>query len=819
LSVKQDESEIDAYETLERERQQRRGRQKRTRMVFSLPKVKLNLQMLLAYLQLAKTWMTWETLLLWVACLALSRGFILGEVMPFAFAFAASWLPEQRYQRLGCLIFCMVGFASVTTGWLLVGNLVTASMIIYLLPRLLPARPNSWIVKPLLVTLLVFVGKSSMVALANPTFYRVMVYSFEALMAGVLTFVFMIAWEAWQEKKSIPEYTYEEMTALAIVVVGLLMGMLDIDFYGVTLVGVLSRFVILTSALVWGAAGATVVGVFTGAVPAIANTLFPQTLAAYALTGLLAGLFRFFDRLGVFAGFVAGTLLFTFFVPSTQYNFAALWETALAGAMFFLLPATLRPSPILATREGSTRASGATEVKQYMQQVAGERLSRLARVFDEMSATFAPELGEQLSGEEEVKQIFEQMATGFCASCSLHTTCWDKEFYRTYRDLMALINQLGDKGEIPYNAVDENLKQRCIKPRELVTTISCHINNLKLNHRWERVVEESRGMVASQLKGVSEVMQGLAQGLKVPAEIDDSMREKLLLGCRQHFLPVKDVVPVLMGGHCYLHVMGQACATGDRCRDEVAPAIGSMMGRSYEVTDRVCPRPARGSCQFTLAPFFTYRVESGVAQTARGTICGDSFTVATLKSGEEMVLIADGMGSGRQAARDSRLAVRMLEELLASGFNDERAINSVNSVLHLRTRGERFVTLDLAMIKLDNAQADLVKICAAPTFLKRGASVNVISSPALPAGVFEEIELSRQTLLLQAGDIMVMVSDGVLETGTPSSNWLPAFLSVIDEGDPQKLADLIMRKALERVRGQVRDDMTVLCSRIELNYI
>ncbi|MGE5380804.1 MAG: SpoIIE family protein phosphatase, partial [Methylocystaceae bacterium] len=627
-----------------------------------------------------------------------------------------------------------------------------------------------------------------------------------------------IAWEAWQEKKSIQEYSYEEMTALAILVVGLLMGMLEIDFYGVTLVGLLSRFTILASALVWGAAGATVVGVFTGAIPAIANTMFPQTLAAYALTGLLAGLFRYFGRLGVFMGFLAGNLLFTFFIPSTQYNFAALWETALAGGLFFLLPASVRPTPAVTSLGGITRESGASEIKQYMQQVAGDRLSRLARVFDEMSATFAPEISEPASGEEEVKAIFEQTAAGFCASCSLHSTCWDREFYRTYRDLMALISQVGEKGDLPFSEVDETLKQRCVKPRELVTTVSCLVNNLKLNHRWERVVEESRGMVASQLKGVSEVMQGLAHGLKVPAEIDDEVREKLLIGCRQHFLPVKDVVPINLGGHCYLHVMGQACSTGSRCRDEVAPAMGSLMGRNYEVTDRVCPRPARGSCQFTLAPFFTYRIETGVAQTARTTICGDSFTVATLKSGEEMVLIADGMGSGRQAARESRLAVRMLEELLSSGFDDERAINSVNSVLHLRSRGERFVTLDLALIKLENAQADMIKVCAAPTFLKRGASVNVISSPALPAGVFEDIELSRQTLLLQAGDVLVMVSDGLLETGTPASNWLPAFLSVIDEEDPQKLADLIMRKALERVRGQVRDDMTVLCSRIELNY-
>jgi len=629
VSVQLEELEIYPYERLERERKQRQFKKAAPR---KLPRLHLdyNLQTLLAAMQTVKGWLTLETAVLWVACLALSRGFILGEVMPFAFAFAAAWLPNERYQRLGCLLLSIVGFASVTTGWLLAGNIVTIAMIIYLLPRLLPTRYNSWIVKPLLVALLVFVGKSSLVAVANPTFYRVMVYCFEALMAGVLTFVFMIAWEAWQEKKGIQEYSYEEMTALAILVVGLLMGMLDIDFYSVTLVGVLSRFVILASALVWGAAGATVVGVFTGAIPAMANTLFPQTLAAYALTGLLAGLFRFFDRLGVFAGFVAGTLLFTFFVPSTQYNFAALWETALAGALFFLLPASIRPNPLAVVSNGASVESGATEIKQYMQQVAGERLSRLARVFDEMSATFAPEISETTTaGEDEIKQIFEQMATGFCANCSQHAICWDKEFYRTYRDMMGMISRLGEGQELALNDLDERVKQRCIKPRELVTTINCLVNNLKLNHRWERVVEESRGMVASQLKGVSEVMQGLAQGLKVPAEIDDKMREKLLVGCRQHFLPIKVVVPVIMGGHCYLHVMGQACTSGNRCHEDVAPAIGSLMGRSYEVTDRVCPRPARGSCQYTLAPFFTYRVETGVAPTARGSVCGDSFTVAT----------------------------------------------------------------------------------------------------------------------------------------------------------------------------------------------
>lgn len=807
--------EIYPYERLERQPQKSR-RPKAKKRAWRRPKFDISeVKRLKPVLRLL---VERDNLLFWLGCLVLSRSFIMGEVMPFAFAFTGSWLPDKRYQRIFGLILCGLGFASVSSGWLWAGNLLACTLILFLLPKFSSSRISAWMLRPLLVVLMVFVAKSLFVALMHPTFYRVMVYVFEAMMAGILTFVFMIAREAITDRKEIQEYSYEEMTAAAILVVSFLMGLMNIDYHGVTLVGTLCRLVIMIAALIWGAAGATMVGVFTGAIPAIANTMFPQTLAVYAITGLLAGLFRYFGRLGVFLGFLAGSLLFTVFNPSVGHNIGSLWETAIAGLAFFLLPSSLQPQPTINSLGPIGSTAGPVEIRQFMQQVAGDRLARLARVFDEMASTFGPESEEKEEAEDGFKQILEQIAAGLCAGCSLNSSCWDRDFYRTYRDLLTLVSQLGEKEDLAYEEISESIRRRCVRPKELVAAVSFLVKSHKDNSRWEKVVEESQEVVSAQLKGVAELMAGLAGGLKNPAEIDDELRLKLLMACRKHFLPVKDVVPVIMGGQAYLHVMGQGCSGNERCREDIAPVLSSLMGKNYVVSDCVCPRGKRGSCQFTLVPHYNYRVETGVAQTSRGVICGDSFTVATIKGAEEMILLSDGMGTGQKAARESRLAVRMLEELLSSGFSPERAIKSVNSVLHLRSKGERFVTLDLAVINLESAEADMIKVCAAPSFLKRGAAVNIISGSALPAGVFDTIEPTIQSLLLQAGDVLVMVSDGLLEAGGNSMNWLPAFLSVVDESDPQRLADLIMGKALERVRGQVRDDMTVLCSRIELNY-
>ena len=70
---------------------------------------------------------------------------------------------------------------------------------------------------------------------------------------------------------------------------------------------------------------------------------------------------------------------------------------------------------------------------------------------------------------------------------------------------------------------------------------------------------------------------------------------------------------------------------------------------------------------------------------------------------------------------------------------------------------------------------------------------------------------------LNDGDIIVMCSDGVLESTTQYTNkelWLQFLLEEIQTEDSQKIADIILKEAIDNCYGKPKDDMTVMVAKI-----
>jgi stage II sporulation protein E len=125
----------------------------------------------------------------------------------------------------------------------------------------------------------------------------------------------------------------------------------------------------------------------------------------------------------------------------------------------------------------------------------------------------------------------------------------------------------------------------------------------------------------------------------------------------------------------------------------------------------------------------------------------------------------------------------------------------------------------MMMIDLYTAEVDFIKIGSAPSYVKRGKKVGEINSNSLPIGILDDLDLACEKMALCPRDIVIMVSDGVLEAGrkTASDNWVKEFLADVDESDPQVLAEMMINRALSLSRTHPRDDMTVLCMYIDIS--
>ncbi len=212
------------------------------------------------------------------------------------------------------------------------------------------------------------------------------------------------------------------------------------------------------------------------------------------------------------------------------------------------------------------------------------------------------------------------------------------------------------------------------------------------------------------------------------------------------------------------------------------------------------------------APAKKYTISCAAITKSKGgeEYCGDCYTYMPL--GEKyLVALSDGMGTGKEANLQSSLSLSFLEDFLSAGFDTLQALRLINSVLLLRSNEDTYATLDIALIDLANGDCEFIKLGANTTYIKRDKKVEQLTCKSLPAGILKRIEPQSASLMLEPGDYIIMMSDGV---HSPLDNWAIPFLKSQPNSSPQILTDSIMKEAIKRHGDEITDDMCILVSKI-----
>lgn len=182
------------------------------------------------------------------------------------------------------------------------------------------------------------------------------------------------------------------------------------------------------------------------------------------------------------------------------------------------------------------------------------------------------------------------------------------------------------------------------------------------------------------------------------------------------------------------------------------------------------------------------RVQVSARSRGKHRADGDRVIAFSAPCGKFYVLLCDGMGTGSEAARQSRETVGLIRQMLQAGLAPGAALGSVNSQLALTGRGGA-VTVDLAELNPESGKVWLYKWGAQPSWLlrrHRGSPVGA-SGPPPGLGVAQGRE-SVSHVTLQPTDTLVLISDGIL----PNPNQWSAFAA---DTPPSALAELILKSA------------------------
>jgi stage II sporulation protein E len=368
-------------------------------------------------------------------------------------------------------------------------------------------------------------------------------------------------------------------------------------------------------------------------------------------------------------------------------------------------------------------------------------------------------------------------------------------------------------GTVSKEDVPADFLSDCICADEFVAETNRGFEIAKLNHIWSSRITESREVIAEQLKEVSSVIQDITGDIYEAEEVARAEEERVARRLRAEHITARDIT-IFEKGDKRKEIYLSACCRSGRCitAKEAAAAISDVLGVKVRVSEASKSVITKDLESFIFVEDTKFKMLTGIARAMKENVSGDNFSILKMDNGEFMVALSDGMGTGKEAGEESETVMSLLEQMIESGFKAETAIKLIISSLVLKSDKQSFSTIDMSIINLFTGMCEFIKIGAAAAFIKRDNWVETISSTTLPIGMFGSVDYDTVTKKLYEADIIIMVTDGVLDSldGDNKEASMEQLISEIKSSNPQEIANRILDKALSKSNYIPIDDMTVI---------
>lgn len=621
----------------------------------------------------------------------------------------------------------------------------------------------------------------------------------------------------FKEIKTKHLFTNEEVISMAIILSLTISGTWGVSILSISIRNLAALVFVIIAAYINGSGTGTSAGVAMGVIAGMSTNNMVAYIGVYGLCGLIVGLFRETGKwLSGLAYIVAFAIVKFYSDIGSDFK---LIEALITCGVLYAIPQRLYNSLAIEFNwEKKQEQINENNIERIKDMFIG-RLDNFSSVLYNMSEIVNNLINnDKLLMKNKSSALIENLADRVCANCNMNSMCWKREIHYTYTAFAELIQNYQENKDV----VPDELERKCIKRTALIKNTEDIVNNFIISEMWRNRLTEGRQILASQINNmavsIDEIVCEFNSNVRFNNEIERNIRRLFNKGK----VKINDVFCFEdRNGRITVKVSLEACGGKQSCVKDILPFINEAVGTAMCISDEGCViNPSNNVCTVTFEETPKYHVTTCVARECKSgeKYNGDSYSFEKLKDGTYMMIISDGMGSGPEAGQESKAAVELIEKFTEAGFSKTTAINTVNSIMTLKfSEDEKFSTLDLGSIDLYSGDMDFMKVGAVSSYIKRGNKVELIKSKTLPIGVLDKVDIDVISKKIKNGDLIVMVSDGVLDcdSETPMKyDWIEDYLNNTTCNNPKEMADEIIEKAKKLCKGKPKDDMTVLVSKI-----
>ena len=627
----------------------------------------------------------------------------------------------------------------------------------------------------------------------------------EVAMAGAGTYFFAMA--LLPQKTGSEEAEKLQNVSILILASALLVPLSGLMIMNTISIGRLLAIILVMTASLKG-------GVLTGCAAGVALGLFMDMalgaqvffVMAYSFAGLISGAFSKHGRFLFILSYIVANTVAVIWTWGSVLRIELMYEVFAASVIFALLPDSLLeyagniaqvPSP----------GTGESGLRRY----AAARANRVSDAFRELYGTVFRNLT-STENDNDVATVFDRAAATVCVNCKNKEQCWQKNFMDTLSIMNDATGPMIKRGKLLKEDLADRFIDKCSAHYSFISAVNSELRGMMYRRQFRSRLKENRTAAYGQYKELADIVDGIAKELDTAKGADPVAERRL-----RRFLRTMDIeadISVFRDSRSRLRAVIESGNLGPLLRqgnylDLISGVLGVRLCKpssDSDISDR----------RLMLMEAEPLVVSVGIAGMKKKgePVSGDRGTYFKTDQGILCVILADGMGSGEDAARESINAVRTLEAFLRAGVDPAVAMKLLNSVLLLKNGEEwGYSTIDLMCVDLFTGETCFYKYGAAPSYVRSGKIIRRVRCESLAAGICAG-EGSAPDIIrirLKPGNVALIASDGVMVENNDA--WLREMLLKNDGQDTKMLAKEALRTAVKQFGCE--DDMTVLAVRVD----
>lgn len=417
--------------------------------------------------------------------------------------------------------------------------------------------------------------------------------------------------------------------------------------------------------------------------------------------------------------------------------------------------------------------------------------------------------------QDDMEFLCQSLSQDVCRKCPKYRECYGKKQKETIGEIASILGQAYQCSVVDGRMASKEFRRNCVFFQPFMEEISWLYRLIYQNIYWEKRYSEIKNVMCRQMDEqrlfLRECRTHLQNGILIKG------KKKLMLkniffksGLR------------LKNGREYVDASGLLQVTvvvcpifGAKKAEDVEKCLEKYYGRFfYRNTPNSWLRPGENRLIFIEKNSFHVIFGQRCCNKKGEDVCGDTFSFTDFGRKRAVMLLSDGMGTGKKAYEDSRRLIETLEDLLETGISEEFALEMIQDALLFQERGA-FSTIDVAVISLKTGILKLLKAGGMATFIRHKDSVERIIPSALPPGCRINQRFDLKYKKLYDGDMVIMVSDGMLEfENMPEIPFrMESLIEKIKTNNAQVFANELI-EAVPVLEDGYDDDRTVLVASV-----